>query len=147
LSDRSIVADIQKSSLYKEVTSAGLVRMHLPIDDVRLVMDDSLETGKIYQKLNTQQDSEAFFEYHLRSEEGDDFADDAELPHTTYVLAVDTDLYRRVLGEIADAQEMPCGLFFCGHHEDVDKPSIMIAVTIVAIVFSGIIFLTFFDGP
>lgn len=137
------MADITKSSLYKEVTSAGLVRMHLPIDNVRLVMDDELESGKLYQKQNTREDSEAFFEYHLRSEE-DDFAD-AELPNTTYVLAVDPDLYRRVIGEIADARDMPCGLFYCGHHEDVDRPSIMIAVCIVAVLFAVLWVLTFLD--
>mmetsp|Transcript_116291 Transcript_116291/g.173744 ORF Transcript_116291/g.173744 Transcript_116291/m.173744 type:complete len:491 (-) Transcript_116291:21-1493(-) len=57
------------------------------------------------------------------------------LPDANYALPVGDGVYKRVLGEIADAQTMPCGLFFCGHHEDVAYPSIQIAVVIVTIVF------------
>ena len=59
------------------------------------------------------------------------------LPHPTYTLTVKDDIYKRVLSEIADSQGMPCGLFFCGHHEDVSHPSIMIAVVIVGILFAS----------
>eukprot|EP00538_Stauroneis_constricta_P011152 CAMPEP_0119557760 /NCGR_PEP_ID=MMETSP1352-20130426/9313_1 /TAXON_ID=265584 /ORGANISM="Stauroneis constricta, Strain CCMP1120" /LENGTH=665 /DNA_ID=CAMNT_0007604901 /DNA_START=113 /DNA_END=2113 /DNA_ORIENTATION=+ len=57
------------------------------------------------------------------------------LPPPQYVLSVDESIYRRILGEISESQNMPCGLFFCGHHEDVAYPSIWIAVVIVSILF------------
>ena len=44
-----------------------------------------------------------------------------------------------MFSEVADAQNMPCGLFFCGHHEDVDYPSVWIPGTLVIILFGGII--------
>ena len=53
------------------------------------------------------------------------------LPQTTYALAIDENIYKRVLDEISQASTMPCGLFYCGHHEDVDHPSILIALVIV----------------
>jgi hypothetical protein len=55
------------------------------------------------------------------------------LPRTTFVLAVEGCIYKRVLDEISQANGMPCGLFFCGHHEDVDRPSISIALVLVLI--------------
>jgi len=33
------------------------------------------------------------------------------------------------------SRDMPCGTFFCGHHEDVRHPDITIAALIVAFVF------------
>ena len=57
------------------------------------------------------------------------------LPEAQYMLAVKGDIYQRVLDEIGDAQSMPCGLFFCGHHEDVAHPSILIAVVVVSALF------------
>lgn len=55
----------------------------------------------------------------------------ARLPRNTFCLAVDENVYRRVLDEISQAYSMPCGLFYCGHHEDVDSPSIMIAASVI----------------
>ena len=49
----------------------------------------------------------------------------------TYCLAVEDTIYRRVLDEVCASQSMPFGLFFCGHHEDVSRPSITIAIAIV----------------
>jgi hypothetical protein len=68
------------------------------------------------------------------------------LPTANYVLALDETIYQRVMGEIADAQGMPCGLFFCGHHEDVAYPSIGIAVVIVTIFFAILMYLSFDNG-
>lgn len=53
------------------------------------------------------------------------------LPPNTFALAVDDSIYRNILEEISQAYSMPCGLFYCGHHEDVDHPSIMIPASIV----------------
>jgi hypothetical protein len=68
------------------------------------------------------------------------------LPPTNYVVAISDDIYRRMFSEVADAQNMPCGLFFCGHHEDVDYPSVWIPGTLVIILFGGIIFMSYCTG-
>lgn len=62
----------------------------------------------------------------------------------SYLLPVSTKVYKRMMGEIADAQNMPCGLFFCGHHEDVAHPSIAIAVVIVMLLFGFMAYVAFF---
>lgn len=49
------------------------------------------------------------------------------LPPQNFVINVPNDIYRRLLDEISESQTMPCGLYFCGHHEDVSNPSIWIA--------------------
>lgn len=61
----------------------------------------------------------------------------ANISRPNYILAIKDDIYKRVVGEIADAQNMPCGCFFCGHHEDVAHPSILIAVVIVGLLFAS----------
>jgi hypothetical protein len=53
-----------------------------------------------------------------------------------YCLTVDDTIYQRVLDEVCASQTMPCGLFFCGHHEDVSRPSIWIPATIVLLLLS-----------
>ena len=174
LSERSIVSDIRKSSFYKDVTDAGVIRLHLPEDNVRLVMDEQLESGTVYKRITHLDEEERFLEYHVRSDEHfysdntqewvDTYLDtlpgyrcmckncsrcihkENSLPPMSYVLAVDCDLYQRVLGEISDSKQIPCGLFFCGHHEDVQRPSICIAVGIVVIVLSVLFALTYFSG-
>jgi len=66
------------------------------------------------------------------------------LPPTNYVVAVSDDIYRRMFSEVADAQNMPCGLFFCGHHEDVDYPSVWIPGTLVLILFGFMFYVSFY---
>ncbi|KAL3907908.1 MAG: hypothetical protein SGARI_003311 [Bacillariaceae sp.] len=61
------------------------------------------------------------------------------LPPDNYVLPVCDDIYKRVLGEVSEARNMPCGLFYCGHHEDVSHPSIWIAGTIVILLFATLL--------
>jgi hypothetical protein len=53
------------------------------------------------------------------------------LPPNHYVINVPDDIYCRLLDEIIASGQMPCGLYFCGHHEDVSTPSIWIAFCIV----------------
>lgn len=65
------------------------------------------------------------------------------LPPTNYVVAVSDDVYRRIFSEVADAQNLPCGLFFCGHHEDVDTPSALIPTILVIILFGTLLYLSF----
>ena len=50
-------------------------------------------------------------------------------------MAVDSTLYRRMLDEIIHSRSMPCGTYFCGHHEDVRHPDIKIAMIAVSVVF------------
>jgi len=35
-----------------------------------------------------------------------------------YALTVNTDIYRRILGEVNDSRQVPCGLYFCCHGGD-----------------------------
>lgn len=58
------------------------------------------------------------------------------LPPNYFLLAVEDSLYRRLLDEIYASQHMPCGLFFCGHHEDVSRPSLFIPVCLLGTLFS-----------
>lgn len=174
LSEKSVVSDIRKSSLYKEEIGTGVVRMHLPVDSIRLVMDKNLTSGDIYKRITDTCEQEKFLQYHIRSDDNfssenwqdllDSHLDDHTacmcqckncqkcnhkadgLPPLAYVLAVECDLYRRVLSEISDSKQMPCGMFFCGHHEDVRRPSICIAVFIVVGFFGVCFVLTYFDG-
>ena len=148
--------------------------MHLPADNVQLVMDNALETGSVYKRVTHPDEGERFLAYHLQSQDSfctnswqdlmDPNLDDLpgcsctcehcikcnhkaeSLPSMHYILVVDCDLYQRVLGEISDSKQMPCGLFFCGHHEDVRKPSICIAVAIVATFFIVLFILTYISG-
>ena len=64
------------------------------------------------------------------------------LPPALFVMAVDSTLYRRMMNEIIESKAMPCGLFFCGHHEDVRYPDIKIAVAIVSVVLVCLILAT-----
>lgn len=161
LSERSIVSDISKSALYKKVTNTGKVTFHAPADKVRLVMDKDLQPGHLYRLQGGDDEEERFFQYTLQSEDLVDFPlteggcgceciscakcqykMDQLLYPSLYVLRVEDDLYQRVISEISDSKQ-PCGLFFCGHHEDTDKPSILIAVVIIAAFFGGLLIVTF----
>jgi hypothetical protein len=61
--------------------------------------------------------------------------DGGVLPTNYFCLTIADDIYRRLLDDISDSQQMPCGLYFCGHHEDVSRPSIVIAVSVLVLVF------------
>jgi len=152
LSDRSIVSDISKSALFKDVTEKGMTQFHAPTDNVRLVMNKDLVPGELYKVKVAEDEEERFISYHMQSDENFSeyfFNDEGDEKNTmenllypsTYVLQVNDDLYQRVLKEISDSK-LPCGLFFCGHHEDVDRPSISIAVVIVVIVFGALLAFT-----
>ena len=70
-----------------------------------------------------------------------------QLPPSYYVMAVDSDIYRRMFDEVSESMSMPCGLFYCGHHEDVDYPNISIAVLGVVTIFVVMLWATIYvDG-
>ncbi|KAL3914127.1 MAG: hypothetical protein SGILL_006224 [Bacillariaceae sp.] len=66
------------------------------------------------------------------------------LPPDNYILPVSDDIYKRVMGEVSDAQSMPCGLFYCGHHEDVSHPNVWIAGVMVILLFGTLLGLAFY---
>jgi len=66
-----------------------------------------------------------------------------KLPRATFALAVDENIYKQVLDEIDLESSMPCGLFYCGHHEDVDHPSIFIPVIILLTLFLAMVYVAF----
>ncbi len=69
-----------------------------------------------------------------------------QLPPAYYVMAVDADIYQRMFDEVSESMTMPCGLFYCGHHDDVDHPSIRIAMVGVTITFSVMLLATICVG-
>mmetsp|Transcript_13433 Transcript_13433/g.38733 ORF Transcript_13433/g.38733 Transcript_13433/m.38733 type:complete len:462 (-) Transcript_13433:123-1508(-) len=172
----SVVSNIFKSEFFGGVDEKGRVQMHFPFEAIRLVMVDpeqpTLRSGHLYLD-GHQKDYDQFEEYHRLTEEANDgiIAPQWEsldkpanlcgctcnncngclgkkhlLPDTSYLLAVDENVFKKVMGEISDAHTMPCGLFFCGHHEDVAHPSILIAVIIVAILFACLFYFAIFTG-
>lgn len=150
-SRHSIVSDISKSALFQGVTDEGHVQLHFPYEAVRLVNHKDLEAGKLYMQEIPAASYEA---YHVAAEEATAWEHRLDndnrcsnknqlLPPTYYAIRVDDDLYRRVVDEIAESHQMPCGLFFCGHHEDVSHPSVLIAAVAVAILFAGMAYVAF----
>ena len=157
MSMMSVVSDIRKSAFFSGYNESGDAQLHYPISQVHLVMGDkSLTPGRLYQ---VPIDPEAFEDYHQTAEDVSlGFGGGAGggpacgcscahclacqgkqslLPPNYYAVAVQEDLYRRVLDEICASKSMPCGLFFCGHHEDVSRPSIWIATIVVVMLFTG----------
>jgi len=126
------------------------------------------ESGTVYKRALVDNEDDYFQDYHITVE--DNGVDSVfppissecqctcancenchvrrkQLPPTYYVMAVDSDIYRRMFDEVSESLNMPCGLFYWGHHEDVDYPNIGIAVAGVAVVFLLMIWATIFvDG-
>ncbi|KAL3794312.1 hypothetical protein HJC23_012437 [Cyclotella cryptica] len=153
--DRSVEPakiDLAKSSIFKDVTSEGIVRLQLPKDNFRLLSDRDLESGYVYKRQLIDNEADYFQDFHT-AEESTFFLNTTTgchclcdncnhchsrrkmLPPTYYVMSVKSDIFRRMFDEVLESKSMPCGLFFCGHHEDLRYPSIMIAVAIVFVVF------------
>jgi hypothetical protein len=65
------------------------------------------------------------------------------LPPNYFLLTVPETIYRSVLDEICAANRMPCGIFFCGHHEDVSRPSICIAVLLLTLLLAVMAYVSF----
>ena len=129
-----------------------------------------IETGAVYKRALVDNEDDYFQDYHITIEDtaadGTVFHPPAstdcqctctncenchvrrkQLPPWYYVMAVDSDIYRRMFDEVDEAMNMPCGLFYCGHHADVDYPNIGIAVVGVVIIFAVMAWATFFvDG-
>ncbi len=135
----TLVTDIEKSSLfagYDEFTGQAL--FNLPISSVQISVEEHPNGDEFYQ---IRENDQTFENYHRQGEDyvvtqinagsGPRYA----LPPTRYVIHAPPDLYRRMVDEISSSASLPCGLFFCGHHEDVAKPSLRIAVLVLLIFF------------
>jgi hypothetical protein len=148
----SVVSDIRKSTFFKVKEDTGEAEMHFPFANVHLTMDKTLTTGHLYK---VAVDDHHFEEYHMAADEASwDYSGGPTcgcdcpncnacthkrelLPTNYYCIPVEDTLYRRVVDEICASRSMPFGLFFCGHHEDVDRPSIVIAVAILFLLFAS----------
>jgi len=113
------------STLYELNRHTGRVQIHLPKDDVRLVMDPNLEAGILCVVVT--EDESKFQLYHTNSTVGaakgrpthTSRPDESQkVPPLTYILTVDDDLYKRVLNELAERWSQPFGLYFCTHETD-----------------------------
>merc|ERR1712238_155831 len=58
----------------------------------------------------------------------------------SYVLPIEEDLYQRILQEISDSHNSPCGLYHCcnASSKDGSHPHICIAVGILLVLFTGL---------
>jgi hypothetical protein len=114
------------SLLYRN--DRGRVLLRLPSDQVRLVMDPDLRPGI----LSVEQRRECEQEYR----------DESRRPSLHYVLTVQEDLYRKIVGEMSDSVTNPyCGMNrCCSEKEFVD---IRIAVAIVGFMLLVLLLLTF----
>jgi hypothetical protein len=148
------VTDKTKSVLYKGITNRGVVKLQLPKDNFRLLIDRDLETGCVYKRDLVENENVYFQEYHITIDTGV-FEQQQQhrpirpplLPPMYYVMCVDSDIYQRMLDEVSQSRSSPCGLFYFGHHKDVSYPSIAIAAVSLAIVFSLMLWATFYvDG-
>lgn len=158
MSASSVVSNIAKSEFFGGVDEFGRVQMHFPFEAIKLVMVDpekpALRPGHLYLD-GRMGDFEKFEEYHQAGDmviapQWESFERSSgrktSLPRPNYILAVNDSVYQRVIGEISDSQTMPCGLFFCGHHEDVAHPSILIAVAIVILFLAGLAYASYCTG-
>jgi hypothetical protein len=114
------------SLLYRN--DRGRVLLRLPSDQVRLVMDPDLRPGI----LSVEQWRECEQEYR----------DESSRPSLHYVLTVQEDLYRKIVGEMSDSVTNPyCGMNrCCSEKEFVD---IRVALAIVGFTLSILLLLTF----
>ncbi len=106
------------------------------------------ETGTVYKRVLVDNEDEYYQDYHMTPLEELPAARTSDctkqLPPTHYVMAVKSDIFRRMFDEVSASKSMPCGLFFCGHHEDVRHPSVGIAIVIVSILFAALLLATIY---
>jgi len=133
---------------------------YLPLTIGHLYADNPVNMNEYYEEYHRVSDDleqqgftpqwESLDTHPLRNKkiggEGAGFDKQQILPPTNYVQAVSDDIYRRMFSEVSSAQTMPCGLFFCGHHEDIDYPSVWIPGTLVIILFGTLFALAYYTG-
>lgn len=132
----SVTTDLAKSSLFRGVTNTGRIRLQLPKDSFRILMDGQLEAGQVYKRKLVDSEDELFVEFYTIDEDCNliSYENQKRLPPDLYVMAVDNTIYKRILDEVIASRSMPCGIYYCGHHADVRHPDITIAVLIVSAV-------------
>lgn len=132
---KSVTTDMAKSALFKGVTATGRIQLQLPKDSFRILMDSQLEAGHVYKRKLVDCEDEFFVEFHTEEDGPPDGEGQKQLPPDLYVMAVDSTIYRRMLDEVIASRTMPCGTYYCGHHEDVRHPDITIAALLVGLIF------------
>jgi hypothetical protein len=132
----SVTTDLAKSSLFRGVTNTGRIRLQLPKDSFRILMDGQLEAGQVYKRKLVDSEDDLFVEFYTLDEDYNliSYENQKRLPPDLYVMAVDNTIYKRILDEVIASRSMPCGIYYCGHHADVRHPDITIAVLIVSAV-------------
>ncbi|KAI2495210.1 hypothetical protein MHU86_19307 [Fragilaria crotonensis] len=100
----------------------GRILMTLPKDKVRLLMDEDLEPGILSVERGNP----------IQSNNGDNHHNKDEI---MYVLTVDENLYRRVIGEISDATSSRFGLHqFCTDEGRVDISVAVMCLLLVMLI-------------
>ena len=156
--EEEVRADLTKSSL---AIRGGLIR--LPVDNVRLVCDEHLQSGilsietrdmgggggggtKGYEMFGNanrygnihgnmmQGIGDGSIDQRQQSER---IAEVWERHELAYVLTVDEHLYQRVAQEMGDANQVPCGIYFCCHETGggANHVGIEVAVLILLVIF------------
>jgi hypothetical protein len=134
----SYVSDIRQSIFYVRDETTGRAEFVYPNAHVHLMVANSARQQQQQQQQDNKRDvvlqvghiaqlqsvnaATSFEDYHR---------DDVQLPPNDYAIGVQRDLYRRVLMEAGASRAMPCGLFYCGHYEDVSRPSICLAIALI----------------
>jgi hypothetical protein len=95
-----------------------------------------------------ENEDDYFLDYHITIDDGFEHTPfPPQLPPSYYVMAVGSDIYRRMFDEVTESMNMPCGLFYFGHHADVQYPNIAIAIVGVTIVLFLMLWATIYvDG-
>lgn len=112
------------------------------------------ESGCVYKRTLVENEDDYFQDYYITLGDGQYMSMNCDtvhgppkqLPPAYYVMAVDADIYQRMFDEVSESISMPCGLFYCGHHDDVDYPSIRIAMVGVMITLSVMLVATICVG-
>ena len=102
----------------------------------------------MYRRALVENEDDYFRDYHTTIDDGFEHTPfPPQLPPSYYVMAVGSDIYRRMFDEVAESTNMPCGLFYFGHHADVEYPNITIAIVGVMIVLLLMLWATIYvDG-
>jgi hypothetical protein len=134
----------------RDTLSSRLPHRHLIIPPRFFARGFLSEAGCVYRRALVENEDDYFRDYHITIDHGRyELAPSLlpQLPPSYYVMAVDSDIYQRMFDEVSESMNMPCGLFYFGHHADVEYPSIAIAIVGVAVVFSLMLWATIYvDG-
>ena len=146
------IADIRKSSL--SYIHNGRIKIKVPKDNVRLVMDPIMESGILSVERNVmpllssnteQHDKIECGAFHTKNDEAEaEIIEERFDQHRkaktskpvkelSYTLTVDEDLYKRIFSEINQSR-LPCGFYYCCHDSEDKSQHVHIGVAICGLV-------------